>query len=123
MSGLANCWAKLMVSCGHHLFNGHPIGVLVALSFITSILSNLMSHTATAALMAPIALKICAAEAMSVKAAAVVLMFSANAAFATPFATSANIMIKGMGPYEFQDYLKFGLPLQILCLPRGFKRF
>ena len=65
MSGLASAWAKLVVSAGHYVAMGHPIGVLVALSFITSLLSNLMSHTATAALMAPIAMKICTAESMS----------------------------------------------------------
>ena len=54
----------MVVSAGHHLAMGHPIGVLMALSFITSLLANLMSHTATAALMAPIAMKVCAAESM-----------------------------------------------------------
>ena len=63
-SGLANAWAKMVVAAGHHVAMGHPIGVLMALSFITSLLSNLMSHTATAALMAPIAMKVCAAESM-----------------------------------------------------------
>ena len=63
-SGLANAWAKMVVSAGHYLAMGHPIGVLMALSFITSLLANLMSHTATAALMAPIAMKVCAAESM-----------------------------------------------------------
>lgn len=54
----------MVVSAGHYLAMGHPIGVLMALSFITSLLANLMSHTATAALMAPIAMKVCAAESM-----------------------------------------------------------
>ena len=65
LSGLANAWATLVVSAGHYIAMGHPLGVLMALSFITSLLSNLMSHTATAALMAPITMKICTAQSMN----------------------------------------------------------
>ncbi|CAE7430737.1 SAC1 [Symbiodinium necroappetens] len=115
-SGLGNAWAKLVISAGHHAALGHPLGILVALSFITSLLANLMSHTATAALMAPIAMRVCSSEGMNLKTTALVLVFSANAAFAMPFATSSNIMIKGLGPYDFADFLRFGLPLQLMCL-------
>ncbi|CAJ1361155.1 unnamed protein product [Effrenium voratum] len=115
-SGLANAWAQLVVAAGKRVAFGHPIGILLALSFISSVLANLMSHTATAALMAPIAMKVCMAESMNVKAAAMVLTFSANASFTTPFASAANIMIKGMGPYEAADFVRYGIPLQVLCL-------
>ena len=63
-SGLANAWAQLVVAAGKRVAFGHPIGILLALSFISSVLANLMSHTATAALMAPIAMKVCMAESM-----------------------------------------------------------
>jgi len=116
VSGLANALAQCIVALGRWATMGHPMGILVAFSLITSLLSNLMSNTATAALMAPIAIQVCAVELLNVKTAALVMLFSANAAFALPFATSSNILIKGMGPYDFFDYLRFGVPLQLLLL-------
>ncbi|EJW93903.1 Sodium/sulfate symporter [gut metagenome] len=91
---------------------------------MTSLLSTFISNSATAILVAPIAWA--AAEGMGVNpqpfmmAAAV----AASACFATPICTPPNAMVMNAGQYTFMDYVKVGLPLQvimgivaILCIP------
>merc|ERR1712216_861861 len=113
-SGLARAVANVVVSVGSSAAGGSPIGILVALSLVCQVLANLMSNTATSAMMSPIAVQACTDGHMNQKTAALVLIYSCNAAFSTPFATSTNLLIKDPGQYTFTDYMRFGLPLQVL---------
>lgn len=113
-SGLAHAVAIVVVSAGEAAAFGSPVGILLALSIVSQILANLMSNTATIAMMSPIAVQACTQRHINQKTAALVLLYSCNAAFSTPFATSANLIIKDFGQYTFKDYLRFGMPLQLI---------
>ncbi|WP_158318634.1 SLC13 family permease [Halalkalibacter akibai] len=91
-----------------------PIAVLIGLYAITSAFSQFISNTATAVLLFPVA--ILTAEQMSVSPVPMVMAvaFSASMAFATPVATPPNAMVMAAGKYTFLDFVRVGIPLQIL---------
>ncbi len=91
-----------------------PLVLLAGIYFTTSLLSMVISNTATAVLMAPIAM----AAAMEVGLSPYPFMFAvtlgASMCFASPFATPPNALVMHAGGYTFGDYVKVGLPLQII---------
>jgi di/tricarboxylate transporter len=91
-----------------------PTVLLLALFLITAVLGQLISNTATALVMIPIAVS--AAEQLDISARPVLmsLCVAAAVAFLTPVATPANLMIMGPAGYRFGDYWKLGLPLVAL---------
>ncbi len=91
-----------------------PTALLAGLAVLTMIFGQLISNTATALVMIPIALS--AAEQLGVSGRPVLmsLCVAAAAAFMTPVATPANLMVMGPGGYRFGDYWKLGLPLLLL---------
>lgn len=91
-----------------------PLAVLAGLYVITSLFSQFISNTATAVLLFPVA--ILTAEQMGVSPVPMVMAvaFSSSMAFATPVATPPNAMVMAAGKYTFLDFVKVGVPLQIL---------
>ena len=91
-----------------------PIALLAGLYLITSLFSQFISNTATAVLLYPVA--ILSAEQMGVNPIPMVMAvaFSSSMAFATPVATPPNAMVMAAGKYTFFDFIKVGVPLQIL---------
>lgn len=83
---------------------------------MTAIVTNFMSNTATAALMAPLALPIAQASQISPLPIVMGIAMSASACFLTPIATPPNTIVLGPGKYSFLDYIKAGWPLQLLTL-------
>ena len=83
---------------------------------LTAVITNFMSNTATAALMAPLALPIALGSGISPLPIAMGIAMSASACFPTPIATPPNTIVLGPGRYTFLDYLKAGWPLQIITL-------
>lgn len=106
-SGISNALAS---SLGDY----SPILLLAGIYFATSLLTMFISNTATAVLMAPIAMKC----ALQVGVSPVPLLFAvtlgASLCFASPFATPPNALVMHAGQYRFSDYIKVGLPLQII---------
>ena len=92
----------------------NPIIMLAAIYFSTSLLTMFISNTATAVLMAPIAMSC----ANSIEVSPVPMLFAvtlgASLCFASPFSTPPNALVKPAGQYTFSDYIKVGLPLQII---------
>lgn len=92
----------------------NPMILLAAIYFTTSLLTMFISNTATAVLMAPMAMSC----AQSLDVNPVPLLFAvtlgASLCFASPFSTPPNALVKPAGQYTFSDYIKVGLPLQIL---------
>ena len=80
------------------------------------ILTNFMSNTATAALMAPLALPIAVGGGVSPLPLMMGICMSASACFLTPIATPPNTIVLTPGRYSFMDYIKAGWPLQIISL-------
>lgn len=91
-----------------------PVAVLAGLYIITSAFSQFISNTATAVLLYPVA--ILAAQQLGVSPVPMVMAvaFSASMAFATPVATPPNAMVMAAGKYTFFDFVRVGVPLQLL---------
>lgn len=90
------------------------MALLAGVYITTSILTLFISNTATAVLLAPIALQ----SALQMGISPVPLLFGvavgASMCFASPFSTPPNALVMPAGHYTFTDYLKVGLPLQII---------
>ena len=97
-----------------NLGNYSPYILLASIYFTTSLLTMFISNTATAILVAPIAMS--AAKSMEVNPLPFLIAVSVGASmcFASPFSTPPNALVMSAGRYTFMDYVKVGLPLQIL---------
>ena len=91
-----------------------PLALMAGIYFTTSLLTMFISNTVTAVLMAPIALQ----SAVQIGISPVPLLFgvtvAASMCFASPFSTPPNALVMPAGQYTFMDYIKVGLPLQII---------
>ena len=92
----------------------NPIVMLAAIYFATSLLTMFISNTATAVLMAPIAMKCATSIGVSPVPMLFAVTLGASLCFASPFSTPPNALVKPAGQYTFSDYVKVGLPLQII---------
>lgn len=91
-----------------------PLLVLAAVYATTSLLTLLITNNAAAILVLPAALGMANATGIHPTAMAVAVMFAANLSFATPTGYQTNLMVYSPGGYRFGDYVRFGLPLQIV---------
>jgi di/tricarboxylate transporter len=88
-----------------------PLVLLLALFVITVTFGQLISNTATALIMIPIAVSAAAQLDISARPVLMSLCVGAAVAFLTPVATPANMMVMGPAGYRFGDYWRLGLPL------------
>lgn len=91
-----------------------PSALLAGIYFTTTILSLFISNTATAVLMAPIAMTAALSMSLSPYPFLFAVAYGAGLCFATPFATPPNALVMHAGEYSFADYVKVGLPLQLI---------
>jgi len=93
-----------------------PIWVLGGLFLVTSIFTQVLSNTATAVLIAPLALA--AAQNLDVQPQAFLMAvgIAASMAFASPVASPVNTLVMGAGNYRFSDYIRIGLPMLLIGL-------
>jgi len=93
-----------------------PMALLAVLFLLTSVLSQVISNTATTVLVAPVALS--AAQQLDVSPYSLLMgvAIAASTAFATPVASPVNTLVLGPGRYRFTDFLKVGVPLQLVAL-------
>lgn len=93
-----------------------PIGVLGAIYLVTSLLTEVITNNAAAALVFPIAIS----AAMQVNANpmpfVIAVAIGASAAFSTPFGYQTNMIVYGPGGYRFRDFVKVGLPLNFIIM-------
>lgn len=91
-----------------------PIVLMAGIYFTTSLMTMFISNTVTAVLMAPIALQ----SALQIGVSPVPFLFAvtvtASMCFASPFSTPPNALVMPAGQYTFMDYIKVGLPLQVI---------
>ena len=92
----------------------NPIVMLAAIYFATSLLTMFISNTATAVLMAPIAMQCATSIGVNPTPMLFAVTLGASLCFASPFSTPPNALVKPAGQYTFSDYIKVGLPLQII---------
>lgn len=91
-----------------------PIGVLGGLYFITMLLGQFISNTATAALFAPIAVSTALSLGVSPYPFMIAVAVGASMSFATPVASPTNALVMTAGGYTFFDFVKIGVPLQVI---------
>jgi di/tricarboxylate transporter len=107
--------AKLMAATLVHLVGGAgPYALLAGLFLLSAILGQLISNTATALIMIPIAMAAASEIGVSARPVLMSVAVASAAAFLTPVATPVNLMVMGPGGYRFGDYWKLGLPLLLL---------
>ena len=91
-----------------------PTALLAGIYFTTSLMTMFISNTATAVLMAPIALVAAQQVGVSPYSFLFAVTLGASMCFASPFSTPPHALVMKAGGYTFMDYVKVGLPLQII---------
>ncbi|MFD2564353.1 SLC13 family permease [Aquimarina rubra] len=92
----------------------HPIALLGGVFLLTTAFSQTINNSATAVLMAPIAILAATNLGISPKPIMITVAISASTAFLTPVGTTTNAMVLSAGGYKFLDYVKVGAPLLLL---------
>jgi len=112
-TGTAQLIANNLVS---YLGDIHPVLLLAGVFILTTGFSQVINNSATAVLMAPIAIIAAQALNISPEPFMIVVAISASTAFLTPVGTTTNAMVMQAGGYKFVDYFKVGAPLLLLFL-------
>jgi di/tricarboxylate transporter len=96
--------------------NASPRMVLGLLFLITAMLGLFISNTATAVLMAPVALAVARDMGASPYPFAMIIALAASTAFMTPISSPVNTLVVGPGNYGFGDFVKVGVPLSLIVM-------
>jgi di/tricarboxylate transporter len=93
----------------------NPWVVLAALYFVTVVVTELITNNAAGVLMFPIAIAVAEAAGVNYMPYVIAVMVAASCGFITPIGYQTNLMVYGPGGYRFMDFVRFGLPLNIVC--------
>lgn len=120
-TGAAELLASFLVEVGAGL---GPVGVLALVYLVTLVFTECISHAPAAVLMFPIAAETAGQFGVDVRPFAITIAIAASAAFASPLSYQTHLMVYGPGGYRFTDFLKIGIPLDLLifavamiCIP------
>ena len=91
-----------------------PFALMAGVYFTASLLTMFISNTATAVLLAPIALQSAASMGISPYPLLLAVSVGTSMCFASPFSTPPNALVMPAGKYTFMDYVKVGVPLQVI---------
>lgn len=92
----------------------HPFFIIWFIYILTSILTELVSNNAVAVVVTPIGITLASSLGIDPRPLVVAIMIAASASFATPIGYQTNTLVYGPGGYSFQDFMKIGIPLNIL---------
>lgn len=112
-SGAAHLLSELMIA---HMGSLSQVIVLGLVFLITSSIGLFISNTATAVLIAPIAVDVAVTLGISPQAFAMTVAIACSAAYATPVSSPVNLLVQEPGRYSFMNFVKVGLPLQLITL-------
>jgi di/tricarboxylate transporter len=93
-----------------------PTGVLAGIYLLTLVFTEVLTNNAAAALAFPIAHAAAASLGVNFMPFAIAIAMAASAGFATPLGYQTHLMVYGAGGYRFSDYLKVGIPLDVVVL-------
>ncbi|MDZ7375315.1 MAG: SLC13 family permease [candidate division KSB1 bacterium] len=91
-----------------------PLGILAGVYFMTSFYTEIITNNAAAALVFPIGFAAADQAGLDPRPFALAVAIGASASFATPIGYQTNLMVYGPGGYKFSDFLKIGIPMNIL---------
>ncbi|HET6556083.1 MAG TPA: SLC13 family permease [Prolixibacteraceae bacterium] len=91
-----------------------PVGVLACIYLITNIFTEVITNNAAAAVSFPIAMAAANQMGIDPKPFFVAICIAASASFTTPIGYQTNLIVQGIGNYRFKDFVKVGLPLNIV---------
>lgn len=91
-----------------------PFAMLMVFFWISALLTQIMSDSATTVLLAPIAVSFAKSAGISPTASVICVTIGAVASFLTPIGHHGNLLILSPGGYKFNDFLKIGLPLTVI---------
>lgn len=92
------------------------IGVLFAIYLLTTIFTEMVTNNAAAVIMFPIGMEVANHIGANPIAFAVLIAIGASASFLTPIGYQTNLIVYGPGGYRFKDYIRVGLPLNIILM-------
>jgi len=111
-SGAADLIANLLITWAQPY---GKVAVLAVVVVLTGVLTELLSNNACAAIMATLALATAKTTNMDPRPLLLAVAVTSSYGFATPLGYQTNLMVYGPGGYKFTDYLKVGIPLDIIC--------
>ncbi|MGY6633590.1 MAG: SLC13 family permease [Alkalilacustris sp.] len=92
----------------------HPVFLVLAVYMLTSILTELVTNNAVAVIVTPIAIGLGVSLGVDPRPLVVAVMLAASASFCTPIGYQTNTLVYGPGGYRFTDYVRVGLPLNLM---------
>jgi di/tricarboxylate transporter len=105
---------KLVADAVLALAGDNPVVVLAAVYFVTNLITEVITNNAAVALVFPIAQATAEGLGLNFMPFVIAVMIAGSAGFATPFGYQTNLMVYGPGGYRFSDYVRFGVPLDLL---------
>lgn len=112
-SGAAKGVSSIVVGALHGL---GPVGVLAGIYLITLLFTEMVTNNAAAALAFPIAHAVAAAQGWNFMPFAMAIAMAASSGFAVPAGYATHMMVNGPGGYRFSDWLKIGIPMDLLIM-------
>ena len=113
LTGTSRYFADLFLAA---LQGWPPSLILGGFILLTSISTQVLSNNATAVLLLPIAISTASGLGVDPRPFILAVCFGASACFATPIGYQTNLLVYGPGGYRFSDYLKLGLPLNLIVV-------
>ena len=116
-TGAASWLAQNVVAAVDYVVTGpsKPLVMLACMYLVTMVLTEVLSNNAVAALMIPISMSVAAEAGLASRPFIIAVTIAASAAFATPIGYQTNTYVYGIGGYRFADFVRIGIPLNILC--------
>lgn len=109
-TGVANFIAANIIE----ISMGKPWLLLILSYLVVSIMTEMITNNAAAIIMLPIVLQITETAGLNAEPFVFAIMMAASASFATPLGYQTNLMVYGPGGYRFSDFLKVGVPMNLL---------
>lgn len=112
-SGVANSLADALLGVSAVL---NPISMLAIVLIVSMMMSDFMNTTASAVIMAPIAIILAEGIGASIDPFLIAVAIGASSAFLTPIGHESNTLVMEKGGYRFSDFMRVGLPLEIILI-------
>ncbi|MEP7115935.1 MAG: SLC13 family permease [Acidobacteriota bacterium] len=112
VSGLAEVLARVLLGAAGH---GAPVALLAAVYALTWALTSVLSNSAAAVLVFPVAVRAVQSAGLAFEPFALAIAIAASCEFTTVVGYQTNLMVQGPGGYRPLDYVRYGAPLTAIC--------